>query len=190
MNTSFHLPLAVVMALSAWSCVQTVHFPPDLWQDDRWDSANRDSGLEDSATPDAGGTGLDASTLIGGCPPSLGTWQWSLQTEGWSGDATLHGFGPDAHTEQHPLVLIDADPSGTWNALQAGPLNITTDGTWAAGSSTTFACDESTVSWAIVLHDRVGRPIDCIAWGADATWAQPINSQISEIESCQWLPDM
>lgn len=186
--------MSVLTILLLAGCQAEVRFPPDLWQ---WDTGAWDTAMPDTSVSQqsSGAARIDASTLSWGCNPTNQAWTARFRTTGWSGGALLDLFGTEAWSEEHPMLLVDADADGSWDEYLAGPLyDGVEQSAWVAGSNSTFDCetDKTALTVVIRLQDRFGQTVDCVMWGRDPSAAQSVvqTPQISAIGGCRWLASM
>jgi hypothetical protein len=155
-----------MIALLLTACTTTVRFPPDLWV---WEDTAFDTGRRDTAepgTPPGDPAMLDDASLQAGCNGAATALTAEVRTVGWAGSATLELVSVD-RIEVHPMLLMDADPSGAWDHYQAGPLGVGVDPTSQQASvNSAFTCDTA-LTWLIRTTDRLDAPADCLVWGHD-----------------------
>ncbi len=93
---------------------------------------------------------------------------WEAWASGLAGRATLRLVPRDLETsevEEHPLVVADADPGGTWTLLAAA-LELAGAGESAVpGFLTTHDCRAhgQVWTWSLTLEDD-DSVLDCVAW--------------------------
>lgn len=150
-----------MIALLLLGCTQTVRFPPNLWV---WETGLWDTGVDPVAP---GGRGaLDPATLESGCVADGGALHASVRTLGWAGSATLELLTP-TRDETHPMWLVDSDPDGAWDAWRVGPMPTGVDPLDQQPATTTALACDAALAWVLWTTDRLGAPVDCLAWGAD-----------------------
>ncbi len=165
----YKLPLATLAtALLAVTACDTTLPDFDLGGDDDpyWD----DSGLWDTATPDAASAPL-ISAIDWQCDPYSGTWTYYAETSGWASDITLDVFETGSTypwQESHDLRNIGYADDGSWDQWEISLNEVENAGSVVSNSSTLFRCGyhaDDSLTWMMTSYDEDGRVADCAVWG-------------------------
>lgn len=154
----------LLVPLLAVSCVNTVRFPPDLWNFGPADTGTTtvpDPAPFDSGAPTGGPVML--SRVIVDCGAELQ--RVEAITTGWASEIVLDVLHADGRAESHGLEIVEVDPAGAWDQWSVELVRGVAKGVGVTG----FDCvdDEPFLTYALRVRTATDPLSDCGTWGVN-----------------------